>query len=137
MTVKRTNKTKEQIVKNMAAEEKNKKYAELAKRIYPLLKVETIYDAQTTFQALSGYFKDDLLKKEKSFKVSDLTVNLADQPKGLIVDSMEEIRKSLEGEEALLCAEFLEIFATVISQYGLKEFTKKPLSDLKLDDLVK
>ena len=62
----RINKSKEQILADMASKQKVEHIKEVVRKVFPLLKVPTIYDGQTTLNALTGFIKADLEEKIKA-----------------------------------------------------------------------
>lgn len=133
---KRLNKSKDQISEEMAYNAKLLRFKHMATRIFPLLTTDTIYDAQTAMDAISGFVKYDLAEKESQFKVNDLPLDFSDQPEGKITETMTALKAELQTESAKEVAEFLEMFSRTISSYGAAQFVKKPMSDLKAEDFI-
>ena len=133
---KRVNKNKGQILDEMAQRVKIEKFKDMGHRIFPLLKTETIYDAQTAIEAVSGYIKFELAVKENSYKINDLLIDMSEEPESDITTAMNAIKVELQNENAKDTAEFLELFGRTLSSYGAKEFLKKPMTDLKVEDII-
>lgn len=133
---KRVNKSKPEILGEMAQRAKVEKFKDMGRRVFPLLKTETIYDAQTVLDAVSGYIKFELAVKEQSLKLNDLLVDFSKEPKGEILDAMDAIKVELQQESAKDVADFLELMGRTFSSYASSEFLKKPMTDLKVEDII-
>ena len=135
-TPKRVNKSKPEILDEMAKRTKIEKFKDLGRRLFPMLKTDSIYDAQTALDAVAGYVKMELSIKEASFKINDLPLNFSQEPKGKITDVMNAIKVEVQDENAKDVAEFLELFSRTFSSYAMKMFLEKPMSDVTVDDIV-
>lgn len=133
---KRINKSKSQILDEIAQKAKIENFKNIGKKLFPMLTTDSIYDAQTVLDALSGYIKMELAVKESSFLVSDLLVDLSNEPKGNITDIMKAIHTEISKENAKDMAEFLELFSKTFSTYAVNQYLKKPMSDLKVEDII-
>lgn len=136
MAPKRVNKSKPEILSEMAQRAKVEKFKDMGRRIFPLLKTETIYDGQTVLDAVSGYIKFELAVKEQSLKLNDLLVDFSKEPEGEILEAMKAIKVELQQESAKDVADFLELMGRTFSSYASSEFLKKPMSDLKVEDII-
>lgn len=133
---KRINKTKPEILNEMAQRAKIEKFKDMGKRLFPLLTTDTIYDAQTAIEAVSGYIKFELSVKEANFKINDLPLDFKDQPEGSITDVMNAIKVELQQENAKDAAEFLELFGRTFSSYAVKKYLENPMSEVKVEDII-
>lgn len=136
MTPKRINKTKNEIAQEMAYTEKLKRFKSMATRIFPLLVTDTIYDAQTALDAVSGFIKEDIAIRESAWKVNDLPIDFSSQPEGKITNTMNAIKVELQQENALEVSEFLELFSRTFTSFGSKQFLAKPMSEISMDDII-
>ncbi len=134
--LKRVNKSKDQITQEMERNALLLRYKNMAARLFPLLQTDTIYDAQTALDAVSGFTKYELSEKEASFKMNDLALDFSEQPKGKITDVMNAIKVELQNESAKEAADFLELFSKTFSQYGASHFVKKSMSEIKSSDIL-
>lgn len=136
--LKRTNKSKEQISNEIKQKEKTKRQIILAKLLFPFMSnLKSIYDAQTALLATSGYMQAALEKKLSLFKISDLEVDINDEPEGDIKTTMLNFIGQLEGENAQDSIELLETYGKILAKYGEKEYLKNPMNILKVNDLIK
>ncbi len=136
MTPKRINKSKDQISDEIAYNAKLFRFKNMAARVFPLLLTDSVYDAQTALDAVSGFAKAELSEKEASFKINDLSLDFSAQPKGKITDTMNAIKVELQEENAKEVSDFLELFSRTFSSYGTNQFLKKPMSDIKASDII-
>lgn len=133
---KRVNKNKAQILDEMAQRAKIDKFKDMGKRLFPLLSTDTIYDAQTAIEAVSGYIKFELSVKEAGFKVNDLPLDFSKEPEGKVTEVMNAIKVELQGESAKDSAEFLELFGRTFSSYAVKKYLDNPMSEVNVDDII-
>lgn len=136
MAPKRINKTKPEILGEMAQRAKIEKFKDMGRRIFPLLTTDTIYDAQTAIEAVSGYIKFELSIKESGFKVNDLPLDFSKEQEGKVTDVMNAIKVELQTENAKDSAEFLELFGRTFSNYAVKKYLDNPMSDVNVDDII-
>lgn len=133
---KRFPKSKDQILSEMEYSAKLTRFKSMANRLFPLLQTDTIYDAQTALEAVSGFVNFELSEKESSFKINDLKLDFSEQPEGKITNVMKAIKVELQQEGAKEAAEFLEMFAKTFSQYGSSQFLKKPMSEITAEEII-
>lgn len=131
MKKKRVNKDKTQIAKEMAYQEKVKAEQDrvryIAKTSFPFVeKLKTVYDAQTVFNAASGYVATALAEEVSRIKVRDLIINLSTEKtdpelhKAVagIVDSMQDISAE---DVAEVLQKMGQKVAEFVANKGLKE----------------
>lgn len=134
---KRVNKTKEEIAKELAHKIKIEREKGIARRIFPLLTdQESIYDAQTTVNALSGYIKYEMSKKEASFKLNDLLIDLSKEPDTKITATMQALKVELQEDGAKEVASLLERLGQALGQFSASQFMQKPMSEIKMEDII-
>jgi hypothetical protein len=136
-TPKRINKTKEEIAMEMAKKQVVAQEKILAKKMFELISnVDTIYDAQTVVNALSGYIKYEVQVRNSALTVNDLLIDLSKEKPSKINDAMSALKTEFQNEKALDLANLLERFGKTLAQYGANEFLKNPMDTIKVDDIV-
>lgn len=133
---KRTNKTKEQIEADIQSLQRVNHMKEIIRKIYPLLEVPTIYDAQTTLNAFAGYAKADIQEKTEAIKVGDLKIDLSKQDDSPIKTAMLAIADAFEDEPAETFIKTIERLSQAFSEYGAMKFVNNPLTEIKLEDIL-
>lgn len=133
----RTNKTKEQLIQEIARKEKVEREKSLCRLIWPFIgELDTIYDAQTAVTALSGFISADIKKKTDALKVSDLTIDLSGETPSKIVDAVKALHGLVEHETAVDVASLLERFGRTLAMYSSNEFMKNPMKILTVDNII-
>ena len=132
---KRVNKSKNQILDEMARKAKVERQKQMVRRIFPLLKVDTIYEMQTALSAVAGYLKEEIERKMGVFKVNDLPLDFKDEPKTKITESMVAIKSELQMDSAVEVMEAIELFANYLPSIGAERFLSKKSEELKVEDL--
>lgn len=139
MTVqkKRVNKSKEEIAAEMKHKAVVTQQKELVKKIFAAISSQdTIFDAQTVLNALSGFIKYELSQKEATLKINDLLLDLSKQPKGKITKAMTELKAELQNENAKDTTMLLEHFGNTLGQYSAATFMKNKMSKIKIEDIL-
>lgn len=137
MAPKRVNKTKEEVAKEIAQQEIVKQQKILAGIIFKCIEgQETIYDAQTVVNALSGFIKYELSVKEASLKLNDLLIDLTNEPASKIKDAMEALKVELQDKNAKDIAMLLQRFGETLGHFSSAQFMKNPMSDIKIEDII-
>jgi hypothetical protein len=135
--MKRVNKIKDQIKADMDKIHKVEREKTLVKMMFPLIETQkTIYDAQTTLQALSGFIKLKIEEKVSEFKVQDLKFDLSKEEDSEIKTSILTLIDMLAPENAKDTAGLLERFGNSLAQYSAHVFMKKPMSDVPMEDII-
>ena len=135
--MKRTNKTKEQIVTDLKQIEKVKHIKQVVRDIFPKLEsVETIYDAQTVLNALQGFIKVELEKELDKIKLKDLDLKFKEEKDSKIKKAMVEIVRFMADEPADEFSQTIERLSRVFSDFGAQKFLKNPMSEIKLDEIL-
>jgi len=133
---KRVNKTKDEIAKEMAHREKIEHQKALAKRMFPLLQVESIYDGQTALNALSGYIKFEMAVRESKLKVNDLLLDLKKEPDTQITKVMEALKTEFQDEPAKELSDLMERMAKTLEAFIARKYINNPISEIKMEDIV-
>lgn len=136
MATKRVNKTKDEIAKEMAHNAKVEKQKALARRMFPLLEVETIYDGQTALNALSGYIKFEMAVRESKLKINDLLLDLKKEPDTQITKVMEALKAEFQDEPAKELSELMERMANTLQSFIARKYVNNPMSEIKMEDIV-
>ena len=136
MAPKRVNKTKDEIAKEMAHKAKVEKQKALARRMFPLLEVETIYDGQTALNALSGYIKFEMAVRESKLKINDLLLDLKKEPDTQITKVMEALKAEFQDEPAKELSELMERMANTLQSFIARKYVNNPMSEIKMEDIV-
>lgn len=131
------NKSKAQIADDMRRIAQNKHVKEVVQKIFPLLKVPTIYDGQTVVNAIAGFIKADLEEKTDVVKMSEVVIDLSKEKENEIKTSMVAIIELMKDEKAQDLSQILEKMGQVFSQYGSEKFLKNPMSSLLLNEILK
>lgn len=133
----RKNMQKDDIVAEMIKKQKVQALKDLVRKMYPILeKLDTIYDAQTTVNALAGFIDLEVEKKLKLIKMSDIKIDLAGQEKSKITVAIGELIKLLKDESAEEASETMDRLASVFTQFGAHKFLQGPMSGMTVDELV-
>lgn len=145
---KRTNKSKDEILYDIRQKEqierdetkrKDKVDREkaLCKLIWPFIETQdTIYDAQTVLNALSGYITFSLTKKYEDIKVSNLDLDFTKEPESKLKTAIVSLAGLVALEGAKDSASLLERFGKTLAQYGSSQYLKKPMATLKMKDII-
>lgn len=135
-TPKRVNKTKDEIAKEMEHKAKVEKQKALARRMFPLLQVESIYDGQTALNALSGYIKFEMAVRESKLKLNDLLLDLKKEPDTQITKVMEALKAEFQDEPAKELSELMERMAKTLEAFIARKYINNPMSEIKIEDIV-
>lgn len=133
---KRVNKTKDEIAKEMAHRAKVEHQKALARRMFPLLEVESIYDGQTALNALSGYIKFEIAVRESKLKINDLLLDLKKEPDTQITKVMEALKAEFQDEPAKELSELMERMAKTLEAFIARKYINNSMSEIKLEDIV-
>ncbi len=133
---KRVNKTKDEIAKEMAHKANVEKQKALARRMFPLLEVESIYDGQTALNALSGYIKFEMAVRESKLKINDLLLDLKKEPDTQITKVMEALKAEFQDEPAKELSDLMERMAKTLESFIARKYINNPMSEIKLEDIV-
>jgi hypothetical protein len=135
--VKRVNKPKEEISEELRHAHKMATIKKMVEDIYPHIeKMESIYDAQTVVNALSGFLVAHIEKKVLDIKTNDIEIDLSGEEDSDIKTAILGIIESMEGQSAQVLSETLEKFGQALSQYSAHTYMKQPMATIKLEDLL-
>lgn len=136
MKTPRINKTKEQILSDIKQKQKVEHIKEVVRKVYPLLDVDTIYDAQTVLNAIQGFIKVDLEERLDKIKLSDLALNFDKEKDSKIKTAMQTIVKELADEPADEFSQTIERLARAFSDFGAQKFLKNDMGSLKIEEIL-
>ena len=132
----RKNKSKTEITEDMKRTQKVAHMKEVVSKVFPLLKVPTIYDAQTTLNAVSGFIKADLEEKLEAIKLNTVEINLSKETDSEIKTAMLAIIEEFKDEPAQELSATLERLGRAFGEFGSIKFLKNPMDDIKLEDIL-
>ena len=134
---KRVPKTKEQLKDEMKFQQKVTHLKEVVTQLFPVLeKVDTIYDAQTVVNALSGFITAHVEKKVVEIKLKEIEIDLSAEEDSKIKSAIMELIAMFPEESAQELSENLERLGSVFSKFAADKFLKQPMSELKVTDIV-
>ena len=131
------NKSKKELISEIEYKQQVERDKTLVKMIWPHLDNQaSVYDAQTVVNALSGYIKASMAQKEEALKLSDLGIDLSDNPDSDIKKSMLELIGMLAPENAKTTSILLERLGNALAQFGAAEFLKGKMEKVTLSDIL-
>lgn len=135
--VKRVNKSKEQILNDMDHAKKVAHIKEMVRQLFPLVEnVDTVYDAQTAVNALSGFIAAHIENKVALIKLSELPIDLSGEEDSKIKTSIVAIMELFKDESAQELSETLERLGSTLQQFIVHTHMSAPMNTIKIDDLV-
>lgn len=134
---KRINKTKEQVETEIKIQQTNNHIKEICSSIFPHLeKLDTIYDAQTAVNALSGFIMAHIEERLCSIKLDEIKIDLSKEEDGKIKTAVLALAELLKDEKAKSLASILDRFGQTFSRLGAEKFLKQSMAEVKLEDIV-
>lgn len=110
---------------------------QLVKLMWPAIApLKSIYDAQTVLNAVAGYAKLEIERREREFKLGDLGIDLANESASDLKEAMLNIIGLLEPENAREMIELLELFANTLYKYSAAEHLKHPMSEVSVEQII-
>jgi hypothetical protein len=111
-------KNKEALREEMLKKEKIKKQKEVAQKVFMIIEgLKTVYDSQTVFNAVSGFIKEQLAKKEMELTVKDLTIDLSKEKVSPLKTAVVGILGLIADDNAHDTAILLETMANKLPQF--------------------
>lgn len=138
---KRVNKDKEQIKREMIMDAKRKadqdKVRYIATTAFPFVeKVKTVYDAQTVFNAASGYISAALETEMSKIKVKELSIVLSKEKTNKdLHQAVESILSSLGDIAAEDVSEILQLMGKKLGDFVINKGLKEKMT-IKTADFV-
>jgi len=137
MTVKRTNKTKEEIKREMDNIERVKAQKIIVTKVFDKLgNQKSVYDAQTVVTALAGYINAEINAKIEKINISDINIDLSKEEESEILTAMKEIKEMLGDEPAEVTGALLEKLGQAFSHFGASEFLKGPVTAIDINKII-
>lgn len=136
MVKKRKNLSKEEIKSQMDSARKVAHIKEVVKRVFPLLNVDSIYDAQTSVNALAGLITAEIEKEAGKIRLNQINVDLSSEKDSKIKKTIISIIENFPEESAQELSETLERLGDTLQAYAAHTFLKNPLETIKITDLV-
>lgn len=135
--VKRAVKSTQQIKAEISQNEKVTHIKEVVAKVFPLLEVDTVYDAQTVVNALSGFISAHVEAELYKIKLSDVNIDLSKEEDSKIKTAMVGLIDLLKDEPAKDLAQTLERLGKVFAEFGAAKFLKEPMTAIKIEDILK
>jgi hypothetical protein len=134
MKTPKVNKTKAEVAAQKADVERQKA---LVRAIWPFIAEGlTVYDAQTVTNAVGGFIKYEIERRNADLKVSDLVIDVSNEKDTSIKVAMEKILDLVKDEKAADLAQLLERLGKNLGMYSAHVFMKQNMSVLKVEDIV-
>lgn len=135
--IKRVNKTKEELNNDMKAIEKVKQLKEMVRKLYPFVEnLDSVYDAQTTVNALSGFIASHIENKVAEIKLKELPIDLSTEEDSKIKTAILSIVDLFQDEGAQELSETLERLGSTLQQYIVHKHMSAPMDLIKIDDIL-
>lgn len=96
----------------------------------------TIYDAQTVANAVGGFIKYEIERRNAALKVSDLAIDVSNEKDTAIRDAMQKVLDVFKDEKAQDSAQLLERLGKTLGAYSAHAYMKQNMSVLKVEDIV-
>lgn len=136
-SAKRKNLSKEELEMKVRTEQTNNHIKELCTNIFPHLEtLDTIYDAQTAVNALSGFIMAHMEEKLCSILMSEIAIDLSKEPDSKIKTVVLELADMLKDEKAKSLASILDRLGQTFSKLGAEKFLKQEMNTIKIEDIV-
>lgn len=134
---KRANLTKEQLESRIEYNLEIERQKALARKIFPFIEnMKTVYDGQTVVNAVAGYLKLELLKREEALKVSDVPIDLSNEKSSEIKTAMEGIIDAVQMDSAKETIALLETMGSKLPGYLAGVHMKDPMDTIKIGDFI-
>ena len=133
----RVNKTKTELVQEVKNKANIEHQRTVARLVFPVVEpLETVYDAQTAFIAVSGLIKQGLILAEAKLKVADLELDTKFEKETPVTEAIMKILELVKDEPAQDADTLLEKMGNSLPQFlGLRAI-KGPMSQVAMDDFI-
>lgn len=130
-------KSKEDVIAALAHKSFIDRQRNVAKSVFPLIEgLPKVYDAQTAFNAAAGYISYELEKKQNSFKVSDLDIDLSKEPEGPMKDAVMAIFDTIKDENAMEVSKTLTTMGDKLPGFIANRGMLLSMDTVKMDDFI-
>lgn len=134
---KRVNKKKEEIAQLALQKADVERQKTLVRLLWPFLEKDlTIYDAQTVVNAVGGFIKYELSRKQDEIKVDDLLIDVSNEKDSPVKTAMIHVLEVFKGQKADESAQLLERLGKTLGMYSAHVFMKGKMETLKVEDIV-
>lgn len=141
---KRVNKSKDAIAEELRQTEELKKKIErverqktLAKLAFPFIaKLKTVYDAQTVCNAIAGFIKFGLDKKEKEVLVNEIAFDLSQSENNEVKKAVEDILGLIEHENAKESLLLFETIGNKLPEFMAARHMKDPMTSVTVEEFI-
>jgi hypothetical protein len=135
--IKKVPKTKDEIASDIARSQKVEHMKDVVRYVYPIIeKVDSIYDAQTVVNALSGFIMAHVEAKSLELKLVDLPIDLSGEENNKIKEAIVKLIELMKDEPAKELSSILERLGKTLGDYGAAEFLKNPMSELPITKIL-
>lgn len=134
--LKRKNKSKEEISQQLANDKKVAHIKDLVRIAFPVIEnMDTVYEAQTTVNALSGFIEAEIEKIAGKVKLSEIEIDLSKEEEGNIKTALTELVALFPDESAQELAETMERLGTTLQAFVSNNAMKEKMT-ITVDDIV-
>jgi hypothetical protein len=134
---KKTRLTREQLEQELIRTQKVEKQRTLARQLFPIVEnLETIYDAQTAFQAAAGLIKYGVVKIETDLKVSDVKVDLSKDKPTPVSYAVKTMLELVANEPAMEMVELIEMMGSKLPGFLAQKHLKDPMSTISAKEYI-
>ena len=133
----RVNKTKQELVQEVKNKANIEHQRDVARRVFPVVEsLETVYDAQTAFIAVSGLVKQGLILAEAKLKVADIEIDTKFEKETDVTKAIMAILDLVKDEPAQDVDTLLEKMGNSLPQFLGLRAVKGPMSQVAMDDFI-
>ena len=129
--------TKKQLQEELDKSQKIQKQRTLARLLFPSVEqLETIYDAQTAFQAAAGLIKYGVLKVETDLKVSDLKIDTSKDKDTPVTFAVRNILELVQGELATEAMDLIDRMGAKLPEFLAQKHLKDPMNTISAKEYI-
>lgn len=109
----------------------------IARMVFPAVEqLDTVYDAQTVFNAVSGHIKYGLLLKENELKIADLAIDMEKGKDSPVKHAVNSILQMLKDEPANDMAKLIDMMGQKLPEFLANKFLKGPMSTVTAAEFI-
>ena len=138
-SIKKIPKDKNEITSDLVKLQKVAHLKDVVRGIFPIIKnTDSIYDAQTTVMALSGFILAHLENKLKDIKLSECEIKqfLDKEEDGKIKTALNELLEKFADEPAKELSESLQKLGDTFTNFGADKFLKNSMDTIDVGDII-
>ena len=133
----RVNKTKEELAKELQKRKHIEEQRKLAHAVFPTVgKLKSVYDAQTAFNSVAGFTKQELNRKTAEIKMSDLEIDLSKEQDSDIKNVIEKMLFITKDENANDVIELLELMGNQLPVFLAGKAMKGKMSQVTAKEFI-